>query len=361
LRNTEEWAAELDATITAIADGVIIYNPDGSIRRTNLAAQTLFGYDPGETEGSFEEYMRLVRMETEDGRELALGEIPPMRALRGEVVRGMIVAFFRPDGRKLWIAGAAAPICRVDGLIDAAVTTLADITPLRELQQRQEDLLHIVSHDLRLPITVIRGHLQLIEPVLRERGMDGELKSSTDAIDRAVQRMNAMIQDLVDMARLEGGQMWLELQAVALAPFVHDLLRRLQGTLDVRRIVMEVPPNLPPVRADYNRLERILLNLLSNALKYSPESTTVHIRAQAHEQEVVISVIDRGRGILPDDLPKLFQRFYRTTAERRGEGIGLGLYITRLLVEAHGGRIWVDSEVGKGSVFSFTLPIENMA
>jgi len=357
LHETQQWAAELDATISAIADGVIVYGPRAEIVRINEAARSIFGYSPRIEMQPFAERIISLHMETPDGRPIPLDEHPNMQALRGKVVRGKVMAVHRLDGKTIWITASTAPILDAAGHISGAVASVSDITPLRELQQRQEDLLHIVSHDLRLPLTVIRGHMQLIEPILQQQGVNAELKGSTDAIDRAVQRLNAMIQDLVDMARLEGGQMQLERQAVALAPFVQDLLRRLAGTLDVGRIVIEVPPDLPPVCADYNRLERILLNLLSNALKYSPAGTTVRIRAEARETEVVVAVIDQGRGIMPDDLPKLFQRFYRTTAERRTEGLGLGLYITRLLVEAHGGRIWVESEVGKGSTFTFTLPI----
>jgi len=357
LHDAEQWAAELDTTIAAIADGVVIFGPRGEMTRMNAAARELLEFPPDLEEQPLGERIKYLHIESAGGKVLSLEDSPPFRALHGETIRGEILAFHH-NGKQTWVSISAAPIRTSEGELLGAVATFSDITSLRELQQRQEDLLHIVSHDLRIPLTIIYGHMQLLVPALREQGIDGELRGSTDAIHRAVQRMNVMIQDLVDMARLEGGQMQLERQPVNLASFVGDLLKRLEGTLEVHRIITEVPPDLPPVRADYNRLERILLNLLSNALKYSPADTPVRIRAQSRGNEVVISVTDQGRGIPPDDLPKLFQRFYRTTAERRAEGIGLGLYITRMLVEAHGGRIWVESEAGKGSTFSFTLPID---
>ena len=128
-------------------------------------------------------------------------------------------------------------------------------------------------------------------------------------------------------------------------------------TLAVARIVTDISPDLPPVAADYDRLERIILNLLSNALKYSPDGSPVTIRAHRQENTIVIAIADQGSGIPPEEQAHIFDRFYRVKAERKAEGIGLGLYITRLLVEAHGGRIWVESQPGQGSVFSFTLPI----
>jgi len=357
LHSTEQWAAELDTTIAAIADGVVIFDPQGEMMRMNAAARELLAFPPDIEELPLSERVKYLHMENTDGVVLSLEESPPFRALHGETIRGQILAF-RQNARVIWVSTSAAPICTADGSLIGAVATFADITSLRELQQRQEDLLHIVSHDLRIPLTIIHGHMQLLVPILRDRGLDSELQGNTDAIHRAVQRLNVMIQDLVDMARLEGGQMPLERQPVDLAAFIDDLLKRVKGTLDVGRIIRKVPTDLPPVCADFNRLERIVLNLLTNALKYSPEDTSVCIRARFGDNQVVVSITDQGRGILPEDLPKLFQRFYRTMAERRAEGIGLGLYITRMLVEAHGGRIWVESEVGKGSTFSFTLPID---
>jgi two-component system phosphate regulon sensor histidine kinase PhoR len=177
-----------------------------------------------------------------------------------------------------------------------------------------------------------------------------------EAIQRSTQRMNAMIQDLVDIARLEGKQFELHPQAVALDAYLPDLLTRVGPVLEVSRIQVALPPELPCVWADYDRLELILTNLLSNALKYSETGTVVVINARALDDMVEIAVADQGHGIHPQELPHLFERFYRATTTREG-GIGLGLYITKLLVEAHGGRISVTSEVGHGTTFTFTLPV----
>jgi signal transduction histidine kinase len=196
----------------------------------------------------------------------------------------------------------------------------------------------------------------LLKKALHPLQGDEKIVLSTSTIDRNVHRMNAMIQDLADMARLEGHQLVLTREAVDVQSFMPDLLTRLQDILPVHRVSMEIAPNLPPVQVDYSRLERIVLNLLTNAFRYSVAETPVHIRAFRQEAEIVIAVSDQGRGIAAQDLPHLFERFFRT-GERRADGIGLGLYIIKLLVEAHGGRIWAESELGKGSTFSCTLPI----
>ncbi|HEY3378074.1 MAG TPA: PAS domain S-box protein [Armatimonadota bacterium] len=358
LQSAEQRAAEMDATISAIADGIVIYGPHAEIVRMNATAERMLYDDPtGLAVRSLTEREAYTQLESgANGKE---DETPTWRALGGETVRGLVLAFPRPGGANLWVSFSAAPIRTPEGRILGAVATLADITVLRELQGRQQDLLHLVSHDLRVPLTVIHGHMELLEDLLRERGINGNVMASASAIDRATQRMNGMIQDLVDMARLEGEQMRLNLQPVAIQPFVTDLLKRLQGTLDTERIVFDIPDGLPPVYADYNRLERIFINLLTNALKYSASGTPVSVRAAPQAHELVLSVTDQGRGIAPQDVPHLFERFYRAKREtpQPAEGIGLGLYIARMLVEAHGGRIWAESEIGSGSTFSFTLPL----
>lgn len=169
--------------------------------------------------------------------------------------------------------------------------------------------------------------------------------------------MDAMIQDLVDIARVESGQLNLHQTRVDLSSFIYDLERRLSSVLDMSRVSVEIASGLAPTYADPNRLERILTNLLSNALKYSDASTEVTLSARSDGNEVAVQVTDQGAGISPEDQPHIFDRYYRVHSTSKKDGLGLGLYIARMLVEAMGGRIWVRSEVGSGSTFGFTLPL----
>jgi signal transduction histidine kinase len=238
----------------------------------------------------------------------------------------------------------------------AAINTMAG-----ELQRREEqrsDIVRAVSHDLRNPLAAVQGQAQLLLRQLERSGHDGRERASAQAINTSAQRMNALIQDLVDSVRSEAGELRLERQPVDLRPFVDGLLDRQATALDVGRVRVEAPQELPPVSADPNRLERILVNLLSNALKYSAPETEVTVRLRQEGAEVITSVQDRGHGIAPEELPRIFQRYYRAGEGReRRQGIGLGLYITKRLVEAHGGRIWAESTLGEGSTFSFSLPV----
>ncbi len=354
----QQHDAEQEAMISAIADGLIIYGPHLEIIRMNKTAQEMLGYTPEQQALPVQERYKLAQIDAMTDMPITSPEQCFYRALAGETIHGQLFTLVRvTDGRRFWVASSAAPIRSANGDITGVIVTISDVTLLHDLQQQQEDFVHIISHDLRLPVTVIHGHLQLLETLLEESGVNGNMRISCEAIDRSAKRMNSMIQDLADAARLAGEQLELVLDRVDLAHYLADLLDRVKMTLDVERITTEIAPDLPLVAADYDRLERIFLNLLSNALKYSPAGTPVTIRACRRDDTVVIAVADQGRGIPVEDQAHIFDRFYRVKAERKAEGIGLGLYITRLLVEAHGGRIRVESEPGNGSVFSFTLPI----
>jgi len=349
-------ATELDTIINSLADGLIIYGPEQEILRINPAGERILGLTAEERKLPFAERMALVRVTKTDGAPFTPDETPSWRAWQGEVVEGEELLLHHADGRRTWTSASVAPICNADGTILSVVATFQDITRLKDLQEQMKTFIHMVSHDLRAPLTVINGHADLLGD-LASAAPDSLALMNIEAIKRGVQRMDVMIEDLVEAARLEGGQLRLKQQPVVLPSFLPAFLSRHAAVLAGDRIMTDLSPALPAVLADEARLERILVNLLSNAQKYSAPGTPIHVQARQAGVEVTISVTDQGQGIQFDDLPYLFERFYRAKSERRAEGIGLGLYITRLLVEAHGGQIQVASEEGYGSTFSFTLPV----
>jgi len=348
--------AELDATINAVADGLVIYSTSGEILLDNPAARHVLDDILIEVEYRDQPGWMSLRACTPDGKRVTLEHAPGARAARGETVTGEVLVFQHKDGTETWMSVAAAPIRLQNDTIIGVVGTYTDITQLRQLQARQEDMLRMISHDLRAPLAVTRGYADLLQEEVQSRGWE-VLVPSIEAIQQSTVQMNVMIQDMVDVARQEGGQLQLILQPVDLRPYLETLLQRSATALPLDRVQLDVPADLPPVAADPNRLERILINLLSNALKYSAPGTPVSVHARRMNGTVQMAVVDQGRGIPPEDLPHLFERFYRVKGARKTEGIGLGLYITRILVEAHGGRITVESEMGKGSTFTFSLPV----
>jgi signal transduction histidine kinase len=251
----------------------------------------------------------------------------------------------------LFVAGVVRPYRELDALRGHVQNELhVTIDRLRRLTEQREDLLRAVSHDLKNPLQIVMLQAQRLA-----RG-----KADADASARAVKtiltagkRMDRMLRDLTDAARLEAGTLSLAPAEVDLRTFVADLVELSEGVFDGSRVENAVPASLPPVRADPDRLDRILMNLVGNALKYSVG--TVVVRAGHEAGFVRVEIEDSGPGIAPEDLSRIFQRFYRGQ-RHEGEGLGLGLYIVRKLVEAHGGSAAATSEVGRGSTFTFTLP-----
>ena len=228
---------------------------------------------------------------------------------------------------------------------------------LQAREQEREIYIHTISHDLRTPLTIIQGHAELLHEDLPAFRGHESLSRSAETIIGEAKRMNLMIQDLVDAARMESGQLHLQIVPLQLEEYLTELCTRARLGFDMHRVDLQLPADLPTVCADPNRLERILMNLISNALKYSPAERRVIVSAHTDGQEAVIAIIDQGIGIPADDLELIFEPFYRSGSTKQIEGLGLGLYITAQLVSAHGGRIRAESSVGKGSTFSFTLPL----
>jgi PAS domain S-box-containing protein len=349
--------AELDATIASIAEAVIVINARGEISKVNPAAEAIIGFDSKDRPRSYAERVAGLRFETADGKPLAWDEMPGTRALKGETITGELLVVHQRGGGTLWVAASAAPVKTRRGRLLGAVVTFTDVTELRQLQEQQEDLVRAISHDLRSPLTVILGHGQILYHALSKGKVNQRRRRSADALILAARQMNAMIRDLVDSARMEAGELELNRSAVHIPALVMDLKTRLAEVLDVERLRLEAAEDLPRVLADADRLERIVINLLTNALKYSDPDTEVLVEVTHQGCEVVTSVSDHGEGISNEEITRLFQRYGRTRqSRRRQDSLGLGLYITKGLVEAHGGRIWVESEVGKGSTFHFSLP-----
>lgn len=342
-----------EAVLDAIADGLVVFGRLGEVRSMNEAALRYVAGDPSAAPaaGVPGSGPRFVDAE---GRPLAAGCGPVERALAGETMRSLHLRTIHPEtGRRGWVAASAAPIRGADGRIEGAVLTFSDETRAYGLHEERDDLLRAITHDLRTPLNAI-----LMQAHLAERGAAESDRGTAErarAIVKSCERMSEMLQELADSAMLEAGRLPFAPQPVDVAAFVEELLGRLRGGLDVDRVRFTAGP-VAPALADPRRLERILVNLVSNALKYSPGQTEVEVRTAAVEGGVELSVVDHGIGISPEDQVHLFERWFRSKGTRRPEGLGLGLYITRLLVEAQGGRIRVETAMGQGSTFRVWLP-----
>jgi PAS domain S-box-containing protein len=347
-------SAELEAVMSALPVGLVIVDAARNVLQVNASAGEIFGLAAREASAPGLAGLRgKLDVFAADGRCVEEDDRPPSRALRGEHVRGEVLRIeARGGGRPpIWVAASAAPIRDPGGVIRGAVTTFVDITELRRLGEERETLMQTVSHDLRTPLHVIVGHAEL----LRRRG-DEEGRQRGEAILASAGRMTRLIGDLVDAARLEAGHVTLHLEPVDLSMFLVRWRERMAAALDVQRVKLTVPGAVPVVLADAARLDQILANLVTNALKYSVADSDVRVALEVAPPDLRLSVTDRGPGIAADELPRLFQRYYRAKSAVRAEGLGLGLFITRKLVEAHGWRIEAASEPGAGSVFTLVVP-----
>lgn len=344
--------AQLEAIMQAIPDGVMVFDGRGVLLRMNPAAAEIWRRVeiPIPVGPPRDEDLAKLRLLDEDGKPLPLESWPAPRALRGETIHGLHLTFAVEGARPYRMLVSAAPIRDADGIITAAVLTFSDETEIRELAEARDDLVRMVSHDLRAPLSAIYGQAHLIR---RAAGDAEKVVARAAAIERSCERMSGMIQDLVEVTLLEAGQLPLAPARVDVATLLPDIIDGMRGGLDVDRVRLEVQSPCP-ADLDPARFERIVVNLVSNALKYS--SSDVQVLLTTEGGDVVLGVADRGIGISTEDQARVFERYYRARGERQPEGLGLGLYITRLLVEAQGGRIEVESQLGSGSTFRVRFP-----
>lgn len=231
---------------------------------------------------------------------------------------------------------------------------------LREVSAMKEEFLALTTHDLRSPLTVISGVINFFTSG-RLGDMTAEQRNMVAMMERNTQNLIELVNDLLDASKLESGTMRLDFSTIELRGLLDELRQQMQPLAAEKEIALEegVPTELPPLRADRAKLRRVLVNLISNALKFTPRGGRVSLSAAPEGTQVRVSVADTGVGIPPEDLRDIFDKYAqaRSRATRSEKGTGLGLYITRQLVELHGGHIEVQSEVGKGSTFSFTIPV----
>lgn len=238
--------------------------------------------------------------------------------------------------------------------------TFADATQEGEIDEMKNDFISVASHEMRTPMTSIKGSLELLLG-----GYAGELPAeATELLGislTAVDRLVRLINDLLDIAKIESGKMELHLDKHDVGDIVRRSMRSLRALAETHRVSIQLdqPNPLPPVLADRDRLDQIVTNLLSNALKYSPADSVVHVRVGQFGDTIRVTVTDEGPGIPVDQLERVFDRFMQLQGAKKGTG--LGLTICRALIEQHKGSIWVDSEPGHGASFNFDLPLAPFA
>jgi PAS domain S-box-containing protein len=356
----QQQRTQLNALLEKLIEGVVIVNPSGRVLMINDAARNMLGcVDECPTVEA------LYSLETQDlqGRRLSGEQHPIGRALLGEQFADYEVLRVRPNGERRRVVSTGTQVNDSMGNVALAIVVFRDITEQRRLEQQREEYLSLISHDLRNPLGAILIFLDTLASMERtEERPPIPLALRANLIERCMRnckRMTAMLEELTEATSLESHGVSLQRRACDLRELVASAVDSLDEAR-TGRITLETADARAAsyaVFADASRLERVITNLLTNALKYSAEDTPVTVRFAQKGNEVTLDVIDRGIGIPAENVKRLFDRYYRTTAGKaRAGGLGLGLYIARLVIEAHGGRIDVSSEVGRGSTFTLILP-----
>lgn len=358
--------SQIEGVFEAIPDGLVFAGTEGGIVRMNSTARSLLGYDEehqleatkldGETLNI--PYMQLLDMR---GLPLPPDRQPLARILRGETLvsaRAIDVRVCRPSGIERVLGMSGAPVRDAAGRIVGGVLIVRDVTEARRADAERAEMMKIVAHELKTPLSAIG----MAEWLIENQAALGK-PPSTDSVSvlaDSVEHMGRLVNDLLDAARIEADHLTLGVVPLDLRMLCrsvgHQQMREMQ-----RPIVFDLARKPAMIHGDPMRISQVVTNLLSNALKYSAPNTPVTLRLRRKVDEVRVEVCDEGPGIAPEVQEKLFERFYRAPNIQvqygSGVGLGLGLFIAQTLVQRHGGKIGVESEIGRGSTFWFTLPL----
>jgi signal transduction histidine kinase len=343
----------LDALLDSAADGILILDAQMNIERCNEAFEKLFGESREEITGR--PHSEIIRWRNE----------PQGKTLEESVVNGWPLTpnatlyvegdLERPLPPPLPVGITYAPLLSEEGKLRNIIVSVRDITHFRTAEELKQTFISIVSHELRTPVALIKGYAS----TLRRGDAKWDKKTISDSlavIEEEADRLSKMVDDLLDASRLQAGGLSLNQADVALPSLASRVSERFASQSSRHRIAADFPKNFPVILGDENRLEQVLSNLVSNALKYAPEGE-IRISGSVRPEQVIVCVSDEGPGIEAKDIPHIFDRFYRSTnAARQTKGAGLGLYLARAIVEAHGGRIWADPAPDSGARICFSLP-----
>ena len=358
-RDENRARADLEALVDTSPVGVAVFNArTGQPVLINREVMRILGglAAPGQ---SAEQLLEVVKARPADGEEISLEEFSLAKLVSSSTpVRAEEIVLEIPGGRSVTTLLNATPIHSEEGVTESVVVTLQDMAPLEELERSRGEFLSLVSHELRAPLAAIKGSATTVLDASRAPAF-AEIRQFFRIIEQQADHMRSLISDLLDAGSIEAGTLSVMPEATEVAPLVDQARKTFLSQGARHTVLIDLPPDLPPVLADGDRIVQVLNNLFSNASRLSPETLPIRVSAVQDGLEVAISVSDKGAGIPPEQLPRLFRKRARVGDSDTGiGGSGLGLAICKGLVEAHGGRIRAESGgAGLGARFTFTVPV----
>jgi PAS domain S-box-containing protein len=362
--SAETERRRLDALLDSSADGIMVLRPDLIVERFNRALVTLTGWRADAAIGRH--HSEIVVWKRRSSRLTLEDAVDQGWLMEDGTLSGAGDALYvegdlqRRNGSPISLAITYAPLMSRSGQLLNIIGTVRDITRFRESDALKDTFISVVSHELKTPVAIIRGYAETLQNP-RARTNPALVEEMLSDIIQESNRLARLVDDLLDASRLQaGGLPFRDVEDVDLRMIAQRVVERYAPHTDKHDLVLSFSGSFPTIQGDAQRLEQVLDNLVSNAIKYSPRGGSVRITGRYDPAEVVVSVSDEGVGVPLDEQERIFDRFYRVEGPetRAVSGTGLGLYITRAIVEAHGGRCWVSSVPGQGATFSVALPRE---
>ncbi len=343
-----EGEFSVQAVFGAMLDGLVVVDDRRRVRMMNREFRRVFGLEDTDPGASLLETIRHVSIDR-----------LVMEAIRAKEPRRESIQMSRGPSAGREMEVSAVPLSENSAQMEGAVVLFHDVTQLRQMEEIRRDFVANVSHELRTPLSIFRGYLETLLDDPHQPS--GELLRIFEVMERHSDRLYALVEDVLSLARLESPAAELDLSEISLPEFLPEILRDWEKRLEAKQLKahLDLPRDLAKLEADESRLQEIIYNLLDNAVKYSRAGGTITLRAAVEGDRVRLSVSDEGIGIRENDLPRIFERFYRADKARSRElgGTGLGLSIVKHIAQLHGGTAQAQSEPGKGTTISVLLPV----
>jgi PAS domain S-box-containing protein len=349
--------ARLNAIIENSGDGVMILGPERTIRTWNRTLAGMTGVSAEEAIGHH--CYEVLDLHNRQGVSVCHTACPLVKPPDD----GRLYAegdTLRADGIKVSLADNYSPQHNEDGNLVSVIANVRDVSRLREAEELKNTLLSVISHELKTPVSIIKGYAG----TLGRQDADWDQATLTEGlaiIEEEADKLNELINNLLDASRLQAGGLKLQFAYLDLPSMAEKAVDKFRTQVDRHTFSVNFPPNFPPVKGDYERIREVLSNLISNAIKYSPDGGLIRIGGQVETHAVRVYVSDEGVGIPATEQERIFDRFARVdnSLSRQTPGAGLGLFLVKSVIEGHGGRVWVESQPGHGATFYFTLPTDN--
>ncbi|RZM14236.1 MAG: PAS domain-containing protein, partial [Pedobacter sp.] len=351
----EHSEQHLKGILDTMAEGVTIVDSQGQPTYANGMAQKILDASVNELQDRAYNDQKWKNLHL-DGRVLPEEDHPVMVMLNtGLAVYDQEIGIQKPDGEIFYITINAAPLFDNQSVLTGGVCTFMDTTNRRRLMKEKDDFISIASHELKTPITSLQAALQVLDRI-KDRPNSPMMPELIAQANKSLNKLNSLVRDLLNVNRITAGQLELRKVSFTIADMINDCCAHIRSAGDYE--ISLTGDIYLKVNADENRIDQVVVNMVNNAIKYAPESAVIDIHVEKKADMARISVKDKGKGISPEKIPHLFDRYYR--ADYSGlqfSGLGLGLYISADIVKKHGGEIGVNSELGKGTEFWFTLPL----